>query len=142
MINNIYATCVAINGNGILILGKSGAGKSDLALRLIENKNAVLVSDDRVDVKVENQMLFASAPESIKGMLEVRGIGIIKQKYVQTAPVRLVINLADDIKKIDRMPEEKFYEIGGVKIPLADLYPFEVSVVDKIVIKLKGILEN
>ena len=40
------------------------------------------------------------------------------------------------------MPEEKFYEIGGVKIPLADLYPFEVSVVDKIVIKLKGILEN
>ena len=99
MINNIYATCVAINGNGILILGKSGAGKSDLALRLIENKNAVLVSDDRVDVKVENNVLFASAPENIKGMLEVRGIGIVKQKYAQTAPVRLVINLADDIKK-------------------------------------------
>lgn len=142
MINNIYATCVAIKGMGVLILGKSGSGKSDLALRLIENKNAVLVSDDRVNIEIKNGTLIASAPESIKGLLEVRGVGIVKQKYLESVSVHLAIKLTDNINKIERMPQESFCEIEGIKIPMMDLYPFEISAVDKIVIKLKGTLEN
>ncbi|MBQ7303633.1 MAG: HPr kinase/phosphatase C-terminal domain-containing protein [Alphaproteobacteria bacterium] len=140
--DNIYATCVAIGDMGVLISGKSGSGKSDLALRLINNKNAVLVSDDRTDIIVKNNKLYASSPDIIKGMLEVRGVGIVKLPYVESAEIKLVINLVDDIGKIERLPEEKFYEKYGIKIPMADLYAFEVSSVDKVVIKLNHNLEK
>lgn len=140
--DNIYATCVAIGDMGVLISGKSGSGKSDLALRLINNKNAVLVSDDRTDIVVKNNKLYASSPDIIKGMLEVRGVGIVKLPYVESAEIKLVINLVDDIGKIERLPEEKFYEKYGIKIPMADLYAFEVSSVDKVVIKLNHNLEK
>ena len=140
--DNIYATCVAIDDMGVLISGKSGSGKSDLALRLINNKNAALVSDDRTDIVIKNNKLYASSPDIIKGMLEVRGVGIIKLPYVESAEIKLVINLVDDIEKIERLPEEKFYEKYGIKIPMADLYAFEVSSVDKVVIKLNHILEK
>lgn len=138
---NIHATCVAIKEKGILLLGKSGFGKSDLALRLIENKGATLVADDRIDVERQNNTIIASCPEAIKGLLEVRGIGIIKVPYLELCDIKMAVNLVDDIKQIERMPENKFYEIHQVKIPLIDIYPFEVSSVDKIVIKLKAILE-
>ncbi len=140
--DNIYATCVAIDDMGVLISGKSGSGKSDLALRLINNKNAALVSDDRTDIVIKNNKLYASSPDIIKGMLEVRGVGIIKLPYVESAEIKLVINLVDDIEKIERLPEEKFYEKYGIKIPMTDLYAFEVSSVDKVVIKLNHILEK
>ena len=107
--DNIYATSVAINNSGVLIIGKSGSGKSDLALRLINNKNAVLVSDDRTDISVKDNELYASAPEVIKGLMEIRGIGIVRLDYTPIAEVKLVINLVDDIKKIERMSKDKFY---------------------------------
>ena len=138
---NLHATCIAIKQNGILLLGKSGAGKSDLALRLIENKNAILVADDRVDIKKIDNKIFALPPHTIKGLLELRGIGIIKVSYLEQCDIKLAVNLVDDIKQIERMPENKFYEIQQVKIPMIDIYPFEVSATDKIVIKLKAILE-
>jgi HPr kinase/phosphorylase len=72
----IHAGCVALNGKGILLLGVSGAGKSDLALRLI-HEGAALVADDRTLLTVRNKALIASAPASIKGLIEVRGLGII-----------------------------------------------------------------
>lgn len=138
---NLHATCIAIKHNGILLLGKSGAGKSDLALRLIENKNAILVADDRVDIKKIDDKIFASSPHTIKGLLEVRGIGIIKVPCLEQCDIKLAVNLVDDTKQIERMPENKFYEIQQIKIPMIDIYPFEVSATDKIVIKLKAILE-
>lgn len=140
--DNIYATSVAINNSGVLIIGKSGSGKSDLALRLINNKNAILVSDDRTDIYVKDNKLYASAPEVIKGLMEIRGVGIVRLDYTPIAEVKLVINLVDDIKKIERMSKDKFYEKYGVKIPLIDLYAFEVSAVDKVVIKLHHNLEK
>lgn len=140
--DNIHATSVAINNSGVLIIGKSGSGKSDLALRLINNKNAVLVSDDRTDICVKDNKLYASAPEVIKGLMEIRGVGIVRLDYTPIVEVKLVINLVDDIKKIERMSKDKFYEKYGVKIPLIDLYAFEVSAVDKVVIKLHHNLEK
>ena len=141
-IDNIHATCVAINQNGILILGVSGAGKSDMALRLIENKNAFLVSDDRTDILCNENKIYAKAPDIIKGLLEVRGVGVVNVQCIDNCEVKLVVNLADNLAQIERMPVEKFYEINNVKIPMINLYPFEISAIDKVVIKLKASLEN
>ena len=138
---NIHATCVEINSAGILVLGTSGAGKSDLALRLIENKNAILVADDRTDIEQIDGAIFAYPPSTIKGLLEVRGVGIVNMPYLEKVQVKLAVNLVDNIEKIERMPKNKFYEFSQSKIPMIDIYPFEVSATDKIVIKLKGVLE-
>ena len=71
---NLHGTTVALDGRAVLISGPSGSGKSDLALRLFD-RGFVLVSDDRTIVRKEGSRLFASAPETIKGKLEVRGVG-------------------------------------------------------------------
>src|SRR5689334_19724385 len=84
---NIHASCVAIGGQGILLAGKSGAGKSDLTLRLID-AGARLVADDRTILYVAKGALHARAPDSIKGLLEIRGLGIV------TVPVRASVKIA------------------------------------------------
>lgn len=137
---NIHATCVSVNGTGVLLLGKSGAGKSDLALRLIGAQKALLVADDRVDLFVHENVLIATAPEILRGLLEVRGVGICRVPYVKEAPVKLVVELAAH-ENIERLPQEAFYNFNGVTVPLIKVYPFEASAGDKIVIKLKAILD-
>jgi len=138
---NIHATCVDMNGAGILLLGKSGSGKSDLALRLIENKGARLVADDRVNLYVDNQKLIASVPETLQNLLEVRGVGIIKMTALPQTTVRLAVGLADKTEEVERLPEPAFFEVAGVRIELLKIRPFEVSAADKIVIKLKAVLD-
>lgn len=138
---NIHASCILLNQKGILLLGKSGAGKSDLALRLIENKKAELVADDRVDITVCARKLYATSPETLKGLIEVRGIGIVAKPYYPQAEICLAVELVEDFKAVERLPQEKFWELFGVKVPLLSLYPFESSAADKIVIKLKALLD-
>ena len=108
---------------------------------LIENKNAILVADDRTDIEQIDGAIFAYPPSTIKGLLEVRGVGIVNMPYLEKVQVKLAVNLVDNIEKIERMPKNKFYEFSQSKIPMIDIYPFEVSATDKIVIKLKGVLE-
>ena len=73
----IHATCVDIEGAGVLLLGPSASGKSDLALRLMDG-GARLVADDRVDLALEDGRLVASAPKDIASRIEVRGLGILE----------------------------------------------------------------
>ena len=127
---NIHASCVDINGNGILILGKSGCGKSDLALRLI-NEGAALVSDDRCEVYSENQNLIATAPKEIKNLLEIRGIGIVKLKTKSKTRIKLVINLKT-LEEIERMPKLKTINICNIDIKEFSIYPFEASATAKV----------
>ena len=89
---NIHASCVALKGKGVLILGDSGAGKSDLALRLID-EGAKLVADDRTELYVDKEKLFARAPKSIAGLIEVRGLGIVARPFVGKAAIALVVQL-------------------------------------------------
>lgn len=138
---NIHASCVCINGRGLLLLGASGSGKSDLALRLIENKKAVLVADDRVDLSITKGKLYASPPEILKGLLEVRGVGIMTIPFCSQTEVCLAIKLMPDFKTVERLPEEEFFVFKDTKIPQLSLYPFESSAPDKIVIKLKALLD-
>jgi len=138
---NIHATAVDIKGSGVLIIGHSGAGKSDLALRLIENKGAVLVSDDRVDLKAENDRLIATAPKTIEGLLEVRGIGIIKTAFKPSSTIELVVAAAP-AEEIQRHPQDCFFKNQNVRVPSVLLDLFEPSAPDKIVVKLKAVLER
>ena len=131
MIQNIYATCVNLNSKGILILGHSGSGKSDLALRLITMFSAKLVSDDRTDIQNDKGCLIAKAPDILKGLLEVRGVGIIKTEHIEKTKIDLVIKLTSE--NIERMPDHKEIEIEGVKIPLFYINPFENSAPSKVV---------
>lgn len=134
MIKNIHATCVNINSKGVLILGDSCAGKSDLALRLITTFSAKLVGDDRIDIQNDKGIIKASSPDVLKGLLEVRGVGIIKIDHIEKTKVDLVIKLTTE--KIERIPEPLSYDIEGVSLPLFYLNSFESSAPSKVLAML------
>ncbi len=134
MSENIHATCICLQKKGILLLGESGAGKSDLALRLIMEYGASLVADDRVNITVTSRGVKASAPKVLQNMLEVRGIGIITLSACKSAHIRLAVELTD--KKLERLPEPYFYSLCGTQIPCVKLNPFEVSTPAKVLAAL------
>ena len=138
---NIHATVVDFNKSGILILGPSGAGKSDLALRLICDKGAILVSDDRTDLNLKDDALIASAPENLAGLIEVRGLGLVRLNFQKQTQIKLVLELCPR-EEIERMPSLSFFNYENVRIPLFKLDPFELSALDKIVVKLNCVLEQ
>jgi HPr kinase/phosphorylase len=121
----LHATAVAIDGAAILLRGPSGSGKSDLALRLVDG-GAQLVADDQTLLRRAGGRVLASAPPSIAGLLEVRGIGIVRLEA--TGPVPLVL-IADLILSgdIERIPEPRFETILGLPVAVTDLAPFEAS---------------
>lgn len=138
---NVHATTVDIDGAGVLIIGASGQGKSDLALRLIQNKGAVLIADDRTDLKNEDGRLKATCPQNLKGLLEVRGVGIVQMPFKAETQIKLVVEASAN-KDVERYPKESFFEAQGVTVPklLIDLH--ETSAPDKVVVKLKTLLEE
>ena len=89
----IHATCVAINHKAVLITGASGSGKSDLALRLIKDAGATLISDDQTSLHLINGHVLASPPDTIQGLLEVRVVGIVPLPFMNDIAVALQIEL-------------------------------------------------
>tara|TARA_Y100000588_G_C13693701_1_gene685560 strand:+ start:145 stop:618 length:474 start_codon:yes stop_codon:yes gene_type:complete len=132
-----YATCVALSGRGVLLRGFSGSGKSDLALRLI-NEGATLVADDQVLCRREGSRLYASAPNATRGLLEVRGIGPIRTSYIPRAKICLVVDLVA-MNSIQRFPMSRTCEIVGVEILLIELTAFEVSATAKLKLALESV---
>ena len=118
---NINATAVALDGRAILITGDSGAGKSSLALALME-QGAVLISDDVTHVKIQDGELLASPYERMKGCVEVWGTGIIcGLRTARDVPVLVQIKLTSSIT--ERMPQESTYvEILGRRVRQFRLY--------------------
>ena len=137
MTTNIHACCVAVENDGVMIVGGSGRGKSDLCLRLIKSHHAILVADDRVDLYLEDEQVFASAPAAIKGCLEVRGVGILTLPALDQVIVKLVVELVREPSEVERLPEPGYYDCGGIKIRKIRLYPFEASAPDKIIAALR-----
>jgi len=138
---SIHATTVDIDGSGVLIIGDSGKGKSDLALRLIYNKGAVLVADDQTFLVNQNGKLIASVPKTIEGLIEVRGVGIISMPFIPETEVKLVAasTIKDDI---ERYPDVASFNLEGISVPSILLDFLEPSAPDKIVLKLKTLLEE
>eukprot|EP01035_Chromulina_nebulosa_P013930 gene13930-18450_t len=106
-----------------MIVGPSGAGKSDLALRLID-RGAVLVSDDYTECAVSDGALLASAPSTIAGKIEMRGLGIVDMPHAGPTAVAMVVTLADTG---ERMPERGTTRIAGVERCLIAIDAFEAS---------------
>lgn len=133
----IHGTCLAIGGDGVLLVGKPGSGKSDLALRLIDQpgsgisgmlREAMLVADDQVVVRHRDGALIASAPLALKGKLEIRGLGIAELPVEAEARLRLAVRLTP-AAEIERLPDlgRARMEILGTSIPLILLDPQSAS---------------
>lgn len=133
-ITMLHASCVAIQGRGVLLLGPSGAGKSDLALRLID-RGAVLVADDQVELRVQGQDVLASAPASLKGLLEVRGVGVVHYPLCEDVPIVLAVTLVSP-EQVERLPLPQMQNYCGKDIPHLHLNGRESSVAVKVELAL------
>ena len=138
-LKRIHSTSVVIDDNGVLILGDSGSGKSDLALRLIDN-GATLISDDISICRKNSNNIYLYCPPEIKGLLEVREIGIITVPFVEKIKLRLVVNLKSNNN--ERFPKESSFRILGIKIPIINIEGKNSSAVAKIKVKLNEIRET
>ena len=139
----VHATAIAAGGRAVLIRGASGAGKSDLALRCLSLAPtallplaAALVSDDQVRLKLQDGKIFASAPVELKGMLEVRGLGIMRIPSVEMAEVVLVADLVGS-GTVERLPDPwPVADILGHKVPVLRLWAREASAPVKLLMAL------
>jgi serine kinase of HPr protein (carbohydrate metabolism regulator) len=107
---------------GVLIEGASGAGKSDLALRAL-GAGFRLVADDRVVLWTSDGRLFGRAPETLAGLIEVRGVDVVRVEALPLCEVVLVARLGEP----ERIPEPRTVERLGVRLPVLDLDPFGQS---------------
>lgn len=139
--DRLHASCVAIGGRAVLIEGLSGSGKSDLTLRLID-RGAVLVSDDYVFIRRDGTRLLASAPPTLAGKIEVRGLGILEMPHVENVPIALMVSVGEPV---ERLPEDgRAQSLIGVQIPHVALAALEHSAPIKVehALKLKGLAVN
>ena len=131
----LHATTIAMRVGGewagVLIQGPSGAGKSDLALRAIA-AGWRLVADDRSLVWVSGGRLFAKAPATLAGLIEVRGLGVLPHPALDFAPLRLSVVLESASEAVERLPEGESVRILGLSLPQIRLLPLESSAVAKI----------
>ncbi len=117
---NMHATGIVVEGRGVLITGRSGAGKSLLALALLgaaksAKKKAALVADDQVFVENIAGIVEMVAPPAIAGKIELRGRGIVRREHVERARIHLVIDLVGELERIIA-PELLFTRIAGVRV--------------------------
>ena len=117
---NIHATGLVLGKTGLILRGVPGAGKSLLALELLDEWEArglpaKLVSDDRIDIEATPRGLVMHAPKAIEGLIELRGRGIVSRPFVTKAPLDLVVDLVDSL---ERMVEEDSLvtELEGISL--------------------------
>jgi serine kinase of HPr protein (carbohydrate metabolism regulator) len=146
MLERLHGTAIAVAGRAVLIRGPSGAGKSDLALRIVasgarwprESGEPLLVADDQVEVALENGALMVSAPATIAGRLEVRGVGIVTVPHVPKARLALVVDLVER-EKVSRLPEPESTIVLGVALPRFALDAFSASAPLKVLVALASV---
>jgi serine kinase of HPr protein (carbohydrate metabolism regulator) len=125
----LHGTCLSVNGEGVLLLGEPGAGKSDLALRLMDEPGygtsevlmrSKLVSDDQVIITREKNKLIASSPPTIHGKLEIRGLDIVTLVTQPSVALSLVVKLQTP-SRIERLPDHATFDLLGMALPLVEI---------------------
>lgn len=138
----MHGTCVAFGPYAVLLRGRSGAGKSDLALRCLSLQDAsfppMLVSDDQVRLATDpDGDVFARPPERLAGKMEVRGLGIVEMPYLAQARLMLICDLVPHEEVPRMLPERpQTATIGGTELPIIKLAPFEASAPQKVKLAL------
>jgi len=142
---NIHASCVRLDraaaifgaapGDGILLLGESGSGKSGVALKLLA-MGAALVADDRVELFVHEEVVWARAPAPLAGLIEARGLGIVTLPHAANSRIALAVRLGANAV---RYPEREEYEPPAplsvrARPPLLHLDARDAAVAEKIVL--------
>lgn len=128
---NVHGTGLLLGSTGVLLRGPSGAGKSVLALSLLDRWEgrglpAFLVSDDRVELVQTGRELSMRAPDTLAGLIELRGRGIVKRPHKSLVTLHLVIDLVPDFV---RMLEEDAMvtEISGARVARAPVPAADVA---------------
>jgi len=134
----VHATTLSLlagaQWRGVLVMGPSGIGKSDLALRAMQ-AGCALVSDDYSLLWLSGGEVYAGPPETIAGRMEIRGLGIVDVPMRALTRIHLAVLLQSD--PIERMPENEITSILGQAIPTIRLNAFEGSAVAKLLARLK-----
>ena len=110
----MHATCVDVNGSGVLIVGRSGSGKSSLAINLLA-LGSTLVADDKCELVRKNNRFRISKPASLPKSIEIRGVGLVSVPMVNETSLDWVVNM-NEVEK-ERMPTPRFTEIDGFRVP-------------------------
>ena len=127
---NMHASCAARDGMGVLLTGPPGSGKSDLLLRLL-SRGFSLVADDRVEISG----LIARPPAALAGLLEVRGLGIMRLPHLERTRLVLAVELTGGIA---RLPAPARFP--GLDLPLLRLDPAENAAPEKLALALDCVL--
>jgi HPr kinase/phosphorylase len=125
-----HGTAVAIDGEAVLLRGPPGAGKSDLALRLIDG-GARLVADDQTELRRRGDRIWLRAPAAIAGLIEIRGVGILRLEAVEEAPLAFLVDLVPPAA-VERLPQAAVENVLGLAIQRLAVAPFEASAAAKL----------
>lgn len=110
----LHASCVALEGRGVLISGPSGSGKSALALELMA-RGALLVADDRTEIRRQGDLLHARAPAAIAGLIEARGLGLLRAEIVTEVQLHVIVDLS--VLETARLPRHVRDQLLGIDLP-------------------------
>ncbi len=131
----LHAGLIALRLDGgwraALIMGSSGVGKTDLMIRSLDG-GMRLVADDRTVVWASGGHLYGRAPDTLHGLIELRGVGITRETVLPFARVGLAIHCLPASEAIDRMPDGVVDEICGVRLPALSLHALDASAPSKI----------
>jgi serine kinase of HPr protein (carbohydrate metabolism regulator) len=138
----VHGSCVAFARRGVLLRGRSGSGKSDLALRLLAMppgpflpKPGVLIGDDQLLLERRGDEVIARGHPNLRGKFEVRGLGILELPCLDEVALALVVDLADG-GAIERLPDPELALILDIALPRLALAPFEASAPLKVLLRL------
>ena len=139
----VHATAVAVltavGPRAVLLRGPSGSGKSDLALRLID-AGARLIADDQSELHRNGETIIVRAPRPIAGLIEVRGIGIVRVEPLAEAPLALIADLLSEAAPgaIERLPLRATERLLDLDLPCIAVAPFEASAAAKVALALRA----
>ncbi|MGB7406265.1 MAG: HPr kinase/phosphatase C-terminal domain-containing protein [Pacificimonas sp.] len=134
----LHATTIAIDGYGVMIVGPSGSGKSDLALRLVD-RGAILIADDQTVLGKAGDRISARAVAGFEGKIELRGVGIVTLPHQKEATVKLIVRLST---LVPRVPDPRVETHLGIDVPVMKFDAMRPSTPLLVEIALRQVVEG